>query len=222
MNISYTKSLRLKWHKYKASYWKCIENKYHSNCTNSISQKKPCFFIWVIKLLCIICLNFFLITCPHPILTLHLFLNYLDGLWKSRIQWSSCPGSNGNLSLECLWAGIVLKMVNLKPPNRECTFCINWRCCNKDLERTQIKSIELTWCRAKVKPHLWHTRTMLSGPIPILHNPSSLFNSRGLDDWVSQICNDCVGILRIVRFLWNHPLWLGLKSNYCYLYSELQ
>lgn len=175
--------------------------------TNSISQKKSGFFIWV---LFIICLSFFL-TCPCPILTSHLLLNNLDGLWKSWVQWSSCPGSNGNLSLECLWASVMLKMVNLKPPNRKCTLCINRRCYTKGLVKIKIKTVKVTWCRAKVKSHLWHPRTMLSSLIPILHNSPSLFNSRRLDNWVSQICTDCVRVLRIIKVLCSNPLWPHLK-----------
>ena len=189
----------------RAGHQKCKETNTMATVTNSISQKKSGFFIWV---LFIIHLSF---SCPCPILTSHLLLNNLDGLWKSWVQWSSCPGSNGNLSFECLWTSVMLKMVNLKPPNRKCTLCINRRCYTKGLVKIKIKTVKVTWCRAKVKAHLWHPRTMLSSLIPILHNSPSLFNSRRLDNWVSQICTDCVRVLRIIRVLCSNPLWLRLK-----------
>jgi hypothetical protein len=81
----------------------------------------------------------------------------------------------------------MLKMVNLKPPNGKCTLCINRRCYRKGLVKIRMKTVKVTWCRAKVKSHLWHPRTMLSSSIPILHNSPSLFNSRRLDNQVSQI-----------------------------------
>ena len=153
-------------------------NMYHSKCYKFNITKEFGFFIWV---LFIIHLSF---SCPCPILTLHLLLNNLDGLWKSWVQWSSCPGSNGNLSFECLWTSVMLKMVNLKPPNRKCLLCINRRCYTKGLVKIKIKTVKVTWCKAKVKSHLWHPRSMLSSLIPILHNSPSLFNNRRLDNWV--------------------------------------
>jgi hypothetical protein len=63
-----------------------------------------------------------------------------------RIQWQ--------LSLEYLWTSVMLKMVNLKPPNRKYTLFINRRCYRKGLVKIRMKTVKVTWCRAKVKSHL--------------------------------------------------------------------
>ena len=167
----------------RAGHQKCKEINTMATVTNSISQKKSGFFIWV---LFIIHLSF---SCPCPILTSHLLLNNLDGLWKSWVQWSSCPGSNGNLSFECLWTSVMLKMVNLKPPNRKCTLCINRRCYTKGLVKIKIKTVKVTWCRAKVKSHLWHLGFVTGIP------------RVGFSDTVPEPVNT-VPVQPRVRYLW--------------------
>jgi hypothetical protein len=51
--------------------------------------------------------------------------------------------------------------------------------------------------------------------MPVLHDSSSLLDSRKPDNWICQISYNSIWILIFLRFRCNNPLGLGLKRKYC-------